>query len=99
MATMKERARKMTEAENRIIEAIREMPLDGNYGEYRSISCLEMTVAKAMEYDTRIFHIGKVARDKKDAQIYRNVMTIIQRMVNRGIIKPSKSGSMFRLMV
>ena len=89
----------MTDTENRIIEAVRGMPLDGDYGDYRSISCLEITVAKAMGYDTRIFHSGKVSRNEKDAQIYLNVRMIIQGMVSRGVIRPNKSGSMFRLMV
>ena len=86
----------MTGTEKRIIEAIKDMPKD-NYGEYRSIEALKITIAQAMHYDTRQYHTGKWVRGDKARKERENVQRIIQGMINNHIITLSKSGYMFRL--
>ena len=86
----------MTKSEERIINAIKDMPKD-DYGEYRSIEALKRTIVKAMHYENRLFLNGKVIRSDKEREQYNNVLKIIQGMINNHIITLSKSGCMFKL--
>lgn len=86
----------MTALEEKIINAIREMP-DDEYGDYRSIDALMITIAKSMGYEYRMFLCGKTFRNEKECRQYHNTLKIVKGMQDRGIITVSKSGYMFKL--
>ena len=86
----------MTRNEIEIIEAVRALPSEG-YGEYRSVSSLLITVAKVMGYGYRSFLTGKTCRTRQDREQRHKVLRIVKGMEDRGVIRISKSGYMFKL--
>lgn len=87
----KEGLRTMKEKMNEILEAIAKLPCSG-YGSYHFNEDLIHIIDKVMGYEEYKFSHGRF----QSSQMAK-VAEIIRRMEGHGIIKKSKSGSMFRV--
>lgn len=81
------------EKEAAIINALKALPRT-EFGEYRYTDDLRIIIAKVMNYEVQTFRHGEyfIAEREKVAEI-------IKRMTQRGIIKTSKTGLMFKVTV
>lgn len=82
------------EKEQKIIRLTRLIP-ETEYGEYKTVQSLKRVIALVMNYETTTFRNGDMIINSDEEKALTN--EIIRRMQNRGIIKISKSGSMFKL--
>lgn len=82
------------EKEQKIIQMVKLLP-DTNYGEYKTMQGLKRAIAYVMDYSTSTFRNGDMIINNDEEKALTN--EIIRRMQNRGIIRISKSGTMFKL--